>query len=109
MPHPMHVLHVVLCFLQYCHSLIKEKLHLQSLTVASVQISHRLSKSEEKTTTISNKYVTSHAGVFAQHFSYFLLNLDILQVDECLIQAVKIQNWPFPSLRGNAPKGCVYY
>lgn len=38
MPHPVHVLYVVLCFLQYCHSLIKEKLHLQSLTVASVQI-----------------------------------------------------------------------
>lgn len=38
MPHPVHLLHVVLCFLQCCHSLIKEKLHFQSLTVAPLQI-----------------------------------------------------------------------
>lgn len=109
MPHLVHVHHVVLCFLQYCHSLIKKKLHLLSLTVASVQIVTDHPNQRKKQQIISNKYITSHAGVFAQHFSYFLLNLDVLEVDESLIQAMKIQNWPFLSLRGNAPKGCVYY
>lgn len=51
MPHPMHILHVMRGFLQSCHSFIKEKLHLESLTVASVPDSYRLSKSEEKSNT----------------------------------------------------------
>lgn len=109
MPHPVHILHIGLCFLQYSHLLIKEKLHLQSLTVASVQIVTNYPNQKEKQQIISNKYITSHAGVFAQHFSYFLLNLDVLEVNECLIQTVKIQNWPFSSLRGNVLKGSVYY
>lgn len=70
MPQLMHFLNIMLCFLQCCLLLIKEKLHLESLIVTSVQDSDTVSKSEEKSNTyIFTKYINFNMQVFL--FSIF--------------------------------------
>lgn len=64
MPHSLHFLHIMLCFLQCCLSFIKDKLHLKSLMVTSVQDSKSVQVRRKKVTLIFLPNTYLHTQVF---------------------------------------------